>query len=554
MKNSSSNYIIEYFKAIKSGEVVVSKKVKKVYKKLVKDLNKPRYPWVFNINKANHTIEFIEKYCRHSKGSNDFFILELWQKSFVSALFGFVHQDTNLRRFTKGILFVARKNGKSTFASAIMLYLMVADGEAGPEIYSVATKRDQAKIIWKDSKKMVNKSPALKSKLKCLVGEIVGEFNDSTYVPLSSDHGTLDGLNIHGAVMDEIHAWQGTELHAVIADSVTARKQPVLLETSTAGMVREGAFDLEYEMAKNNIDDIEGFEDDRTLCVIYELDKRSEWVDEKCWAKANPGLGTIKDIEKLRDKVKKAQANPLLQKNLLCKDFNIPETSTYAWLTYDQIYNDAKFDINKLKPKYGIGGTDLSSTTDLTASKVIFMLPNDPKIYVISMYWLPEELLEKRTIEDKIPYDKWHEMGLLRTTEGNKVHPKYVTSWFVEIQNDYDIYLPWIGYDAWSATYWVEEMKGYFGKEAMIPVHQGKKTLSSPMKSLEADLEAKRIIYNDNPIDKWCLTNTAIETDKNLNIQPAKLNNRRKRIDGTSALLDAYVVLGEKMNDYQNMI
>ena len=182
------------------------------------------------------------------------------------------------------------------------------------------------------------------------------------------------------------------------------------------------------------------------------------------------------------------------------------------------------------------------------------MVPEDPKIYVLQMYWLPEELLEERSQEDKIPYDKWCERGLLRTTPGNKVHPKYITEWFLEIRDQWGIYLPWIGYDAWSAAYWVEEMMGHFGKAAMIPVHQGKKTLSSPMYNLKADLAAKRIIYNNNPIDKWCLSNTVVDIDKNANIQPSKGKNTRQRIDGTAALLDAYVVLQERLNDYQNMI
>jgi phage terminase large subunit-like protein len=212
------------------------------------------------------------------------------------------------------------------------------------------------------------------------------------------------------------------------------------------------------------------------------------------------------------------------------------------------------FDVKELKPSYGIGGVDLSSTTDLTAAKVIFMIPDNPHIYVMQMYWLPEDLLEQRAKEDKIPYDIWHEMGFLRTTPGNSVHPKFVTEWFNEIRDEYDIYLPWIGYDSWSAKYWVEEMEGFFGKEAMIPVIQGKKTLSAPMKLLGADLEANRVIYNNNPLDKWCLSNTAIEMDKNLNIQPSKLKNQKRRIDGTAALLNAYVILQEKKNDYLNMI
>ena len=182
------------------------------------------------------------------------------------------------------------------------------------------------------------------------------------------------------------------------------------------------------------------------------------------------------------------------------------------------------------------------------------MLPDDVNIYVKQMYWLPEDLLEQRTKEDKIPYDIWMDMGLLRTTPGNKVHHKFVTEWFLEIQNEYDIYIPWVGYDSWSATYWVEEMKSNFGKECMEPVIQGKKTLSGPMKSLGADLSSKKIIYDNNPILKWCLSNTSIEIDKNNNIQPAKGSSSRRRIDGTAGLLNAYVTLERHMEEYQNMI
>jgi phage terminase large subunit-like protein len=310
----------------------------------------------------------------------------------------------------------------------------------------------------------------------------------------------------------------------------------------------------EAEMVLNGYEDPDGYHDERFLPVIYELDKRKEWTNPECWPKSNPGLGTIKNREALENKVNKTKANPLLVKNLLTKDFNIKETSSEAWLNFEQLNNTEKFDIGELKPRYGIGGTDLSSTTDLTASCVLFMVPDDENIYALSMYWLPEELLEKRAAEDKIPYDVWHKQGYLRTTPGNKIHPKFVTQWYLEVQNELDIYLPWIGYDSWSAEYWVEEMQGHFGKEAMIPVIQGKKTLSGPMKSMGADLEAKKINYNNCPVTKWCLSNTSVDIDKNLNIQPAKQKNQRKRIDGTAAMLDAYVILQDKMQDYENMI
>ncbi|MBH0323366.1 terminase large subunit [Bacillus cereus] len=555
----SYNPILEYWYKIKNKQEIVSDKVRRVYKKLVTDIGSTKSEWEYNANRANHAIEFVENFCKHSKGKmgGKPFLLELWQKAMTAALFGFVHKIDGIRKYREFMLIVARKNGKSAWGSAIALYLMVADNEPGPEIVSAATKKDQAKIIWSEAKRMVKKSPVLSKRIRTLVAEMISDFNDGSFKPLSSDSNTLDGLNVHCSLIDELHAIEDKNLYDVIVDGMTAREQPISIITTTAGTVREGIFDIKYEEAEriiNGYDDPDGYKDERVLPIIYELDKREEWTEESCWKKANPGLGTIKNLDQLRSKVEKAKANAMLVKNLLTKDFNIRETSTEAWLTFEQLNNTAIFDIAELKPSYGIGGCDLSSTTDLTAAKVIFMLPDDKNIYVKQMYWLPEDLLEQRSKEDKIPYDLWYEQDLLRTTPGNSVHYKYVTEWFLEIRDEYGIYLPWIGYDRWSAKYWVEEMEGYFGKEAMVPVAQGKQTLSSPMKLLGADLESKLVNYNNNPIDKWCLSNTAIDIDKNLNIQPNKTKNQRRRIDGTAALLNAYVILQEKRNDYLNMI
>ncbi|WP_144466568.1 terminase large subunit [Bacillus nitratireducens] len=555
----SYNPIIEYHNKIESGEEVVGYKVRRIYKKLIDDIHDQESVYEYSSKRANHAIEFIENFCKHSKGkwAGKPIDLELWQKAFIAALFGFIHKIEGTRKYRESFLVVARKNGKSTLSSGICLYLQVADGEGGAEVYAVATKEKQAKIVWSEAKRMVKKSPVLSKRIKALVKELNADFNDSTFQPVGSDSDTLDGLNVHGASLDEVHAWKDKNLYDVIVDGTSAREQPLILMITTAGTVRESVYDMKYEESERfllSLDDEKEYTDPTFLPIIYELDNRKEWTDPKCWKKANPGLGTIKKVDNLETKVKKAQANPLLVKNLLTKDFNIRETSSEAWLTFEQLNNKQTFDVNVLKPKYGIGGTDLSETTDLTAAKVIFMLPNDINVYVLQMYWLPEELLEQRSKEDKIPYDLWHEAGLLRTTPGNSVHAKFVTEWFLEVRDEYGIYLPWIGYDRWSAKYWVEEMQGYFGKEALVPVAQGKQTLSMPMKLLGADLEAKRIIYNNNPVDKWCLSNTAIDVDKNLNIQPNKTNNQRRRIDGTAALLDAYVVLQEKKNDYLNMI
>lgn len=556
----SDNYnpILEYWEKIQSHEVAVSDKIYRTYQKVVNDIYSPK-EYFYSHKRANHIIEFAENFCRHSKGKfgGKPVRLELWEKAHLATIFGFIDIEGN-RKYRESILIVGKKNGKSLLASIVGLYMQVADGEAGPEVYAVATKKDQSRIIWLESKRMVKKSPSLLKRIKPLVGELDSDFNDGVFKPLASDSDTLDGLNVHCVLMDEIHQWkQGKALFDIMADGVAAREQPLVYITSTAGTIREDIYDQKYdeaEMVINGYDDPNGYKDEHFIAFIYELDNRKEWTDECCWEKANPGLGTIKNRQTLKDKVEKAKKNPLLVKNLLCKEFNIRETSSEAWLTFEQANNTATFDLKALKPRYGIGGVDLSSTTDLTAAKVLFKVPDDERIYVLSMYWMPEDLVEKRVAEDKIPYDVWIEKGYVRTCKGNKISYRDVKAWFVEVQEKDDIYLNMIGYDSWSAAYFVEDMQDYFGKATMIPVIQGKKTLSQPMKCLGADLENHLIVYNNNPVDKWCLCNTAVDIDKNDNIQPIKTSKPRRRIDGTAALLDAYVVLQNNINEYMSLI
>ena len=552
------NPILEYWKQIEAHKIAVSDKVYQTYKKVVHDIENPG-EYFYSNKRANHVLEFAENYCRHSKGKfgGKRVVLELWEKAHLATIFGFIDIEGN-RKYRESLLIVGKKNGKSLLASIVGLYMLTADGEMGPEVYAVATKKDQSKIIWSESKRMVKKSPSLLKRVKPLVAELQTEFNDGVFKPLASDSDTLDGLNVHCVLMDDIHQWkQGKALYDIMADGVTAREQPLTYITSTAGTIREDIYDQKYEEAEmviNGYRDPDGYKDEHFIAYIYELNNRKDWVKPECWEMANPGLGTIKNKKTLRDKVEKAKKNPLLVKNLLCKEFNIRETSSEAWLTFEQANNTETYNLEELKPRYGVGGVDLSATTDLTAAKVIFKVPNDERIYVISMYWMPEDLVEKRVTEDKIPYDVWIDKGYVRTCQGNKISYKDVKAWFMEIQEKYDIFLNLIGYDAWSAAYFVEDMQDQFGKSVMIPVIQGKKTLSQPMKDLGADLENNLIVYNNNPVDKWCLCNTAVDVDKNDNIQPIKTRKPRRRIDGTAALLDAYVVLQNNINEYMSLI
>lgn len=553
------NYIEQYYNAIETGRVTVSAKVRKTYKHLVDKLHDKESPYIYDNDRANYVIDFIQTFCKHSKGKwgGRPVILELWQKAATAALFGFIDKKTRLRQYRQLILIIARKNGKSTWATCLGLYLLIADGEAGPEIYSAATKRDQAKIIWNEARRMIRKSPALHKKIDLRVSTIRCGFNEGIFEPLGSDSEKLDGLNVHGALIDELHAIKDKNLYDVIVDGMTAREQPLCIITTTAGTVRDNIFDLKYEECEriiNGYGDAEGYHDDTILPIVYELDSRDEWTNPDMWEKANPGLGSIKNKQMLAQKVHQAQNNPLLVKNLLCKDFNVRETGGESFFTFEQLNNEQRFDSKELKPRYGIGGFDLSDTTDLTCATMLFMVPGDDHIYVKQMYWIPEELFDKRVREDNVPYDIWYKQGLIQKSPGFRNDFRLISEWFKKLQDEEDIYLFKCGYDRWSAAYLVKDMEAIFGEQAMVPIAQGKKTLSAPMKNLAADLTAKKIVYNNNPILKWCMTNVAVDVDRNDNIQPCKTSNPRKRIDGFASLLDAYTVLENCKDDYLQLI
>lgn len=555
-----TNYIANYYEKIRNKEIIAPKKVEKTYMYLAKKLDGTIDDgYTFDSKKAQKIITFFEKYLRHSKGKwgGKLIKLELWQKAMLSAAYGFVDAD-GYRQFQRVILIVAKKNGKSFIASGIGLFHLTADGEPGAEVYSVATTRDQAKITWLEAKRMRNKASALKKRTRATISEIAYDAMDSIFKPLASNADTLDGLNVFCALMDEFQQWKlGRKLYDIVADGVTARDEPMIFMTSTAGVVREDIYDEIYSEATriiNGYEDPDGYKDPRTLAIIYELDDRKEWTDPKAWIKANPNLGISKSVTALKEKVERAKHNPQLIKNLLTKEFNIPETAGETWLSFEDIDNRETFDIGELKPDYAIAGVDLSRTTDLTSAAVIFNLPNDPKLYVQSMFWMPSDFVDRRIREDKTPYNKWIDQGYLRVCEGNIINYKDIVAWFEELRNEHDLYISWIGYDAWSAQYFVDDLKHKFGEFALEKVHQGKQTLSAPMHSLGAEIKAKKVIYNNNPVLKWNMTNVAIDVDKNGNIQPMKSANTRQRIDGFAALLDAYVARDRHLEEYKNLI
>jgi len=572
------NPILEYWEQIESGVTQVSKKVYQQYEEIVRWIDGYK-EWFYSPKRANHVIEFAENYCCHSKGkmAGKKIVLELWEKAYLASVYGFIDIEGN-RKHQRVVLIVGKKNGKSLLDSVMSLYGLVADGEGGPEVYCVATKKDQSRIVWLESKRMVKKSPSLRKRVRTLSYEILSDFNDGVFKALASDADSLDGLNIHVVVMDEWHQWKnGRALYDIMADGTTAREQPLIIMTSTAGTIREDIFDEIYEEAEIQFDNMKlgNDVDDRTLFFIYELDKKSEWRDANNWIKANPGIGTIKQLRALQDKAIRVDSNPQLEKNFVCKEFNIRETSSESWLPFEVLNNTDRFVLNKeahnlihviedekekevrIKhpyPRYGVGGVDLGATTDLTCATVIFRVPNNDVLYVKQMYWLPGTIFDRRVEEDKIPYNRWLDQGLLRISEGNKVNYKDVTKWFAEIQNESDIYIYKIGFDRWGSTYFRDDLTQTFGKGVAEEVAQGPKTFSDPMKRVYADLESKKINYNDSPIFKWNLTNAAIKTDTNDNIALIKTSNRKRRIDGVASFMDAVIVMENHYEDYMSMI
>lgn len=545
------NFIEAYLDEIKAGKCIVCKRTRRQYERLVDDIHHPKDGYIFDQARAERPIAFIERFCKHSKGewAGQPLRLELFQKAFISALFGFVDAKTGYRKYRETLFYVARKSGKSVMLSGLALYMLIADQEAGAEVYSVASKKDQAKIIYEETYNMIRQSPDLLQVIKKRKSDLYFPLTFSKFQPLGKNSDTLDGLNSSLVIIDELHSIKDRNLYEVMKQSQSARRQPLLVMITTAGTVRECIFDDMYKYACGVCDGT--ITDPHFLPIIYELDSKEEWLDPMKWEKANPGLNRIKKLDDLISKVERAKQSPRDLTGVLVKDFNVIQTVASTWITFDDAANPETFELERFKGYYAIGGADLSRSGDLTAATLLFM-DKQEKRYVTQMYFLPKDNFEQRVKEEKIPYDKWYEAGLLRLCEGNSINYSDVTAWFLEMVEKYDVTPAWIYYDPYSAAYWVQEMQSHGFN--MVKCYQGVKTLSLPMQQLGQDLAAKKVNYNANPLLLWCITNTGVKTDVNGNIQPIKATNPKYRIDGLASLLDAYVGLLDHYNEYLEAI
>ena len=548
-----------YCDSVVKGEVTACRKIRKVCARLLGNIANPGR-FHFDQKEAERAVKFIESFCYIPSGRlGQPFLLEDYEKAWIQAIFGFVDDD-GLRQYQEVFIIVGRKNGKSSLAAAIELYLLMADGEGAPQIYNVATKKEQAELAFNAALKMMRQSKKLLHHLNKRNEDIYCPSNMGFIKPLSSNTGSLDGLDVHCAVLDEVAAMKDRDLYDLIKQGMSAREQPLLLQISTNGFVRGGIFDNQYDYAKQWLDG--EITDERFLPFVYELDDRDEWKDEKCWVKANPGLGTVKKLEALRGYVQKAKDDPSFRPTVMTKDFNLPENTAVAWLDFDEAVNEETFDWREMGFRYCIVGFDASDTIDLTAAQALMMRPGDDKIYELSMYWIPEETIMaasesgSRRERDDAPYEAWIARGLMRTVPGNKIDKQVIVDWLCELRDEYDIYPYAVGFDPWHISDAERQsMEDLVGKGRALPVRQGALTLSQPMKQLRADYQVNRIVDNNHPINAWCRMNVKVRTDINGNIQPAKkLDNPKNRIDGFAAELDAYTTLMNLFEDYQGVI
>lgn len=542
-----NSFLVEYYTKINNGEIIVGHEIKKCLNKLIEDLGNEQF--YYDTVEAELRIEFIETFCKHTKSPfyGKPFILELWEKALIEAFFSFRWTETRLKRFKKLILLIARKNGKSTFCAGLSVTELIV-GNGGTDIICSSNDDAQASIIFDEINNMRERlDPHGKRTHKNLKG-IYNLKNKSTIKKLSEKTRNKEGRNIDFAILDESHEMKDNVIAKSIEQSQSTKEEPIFINITTEGFVNDGYLDKELKYAREVLNDER--EDYTLLPWLYTQDSELEiYTNPESWYKSNPSLGAIKKIDYLKDQLKKAQADKAERVFTLAKDFNIKQNNAEAWLMQEEIINNETFNIEDFSGCVYIGGVDLSESTDLAAAKIMLMRPGNNKKYIYSHYFIPEAKIEAGYEQDKKNYLEWAAKNYITVSPGNENDYSLISDWFAMLYRQYNIKGFMIGYDNWNAKYWIKEMENFgFDTEK---VRQDYENLSNPMKMVEADLKSKLIVYNNNPIDKWCLENTAMKIDNLGRIMPVKVNdNRNRRIDGAVALIISYAIYNRYRTEY----
>ncbi|MGV2443108.1 UNVERIFIED_CONTAM: terminase large subunit [Bacillus sp. ATCC 13368] len=539
IKPSSMLLTTWYAEQVVNGNIIAGEKVILACVRHLNDLTKSKlktlskkFPWVFNEELGHRPIRFIEKYCKPSKGNFKQLVLQAWQHFTLGSLFGWVHKETGLRRFKEGLIFVGRKNGKTTKISGVSLFGVSKDGENGADIPLLANSMKQAKILFDEAKAMVKASPKLRKRFRPLRDAIHFDKTFSKIEPQASDSEKLDGLNTHLGVFDEIHEFKDYKLINVIKNSRQSREQPLLIYITTAGYQLDGPLVNYYEQGDDVLRGV--IEDERTFYYLAELDDPKEFNKPETWIKANPNMGVSIKLEDMIEDWEKAKRTPQERNDFITKRFNIfVNSSEQSFLDFEVIKRNKKhIDLTELKGMKCTGGFDLSETEDFTSADLEFVLPNG-EIAVISHSWIPEKKVQMGN--ENIPYRDFENDGLLTICPGDYIDHSLVYEWFVEHSKMYMI--DKITYDPANAYRLVKDLES-FGFEMKL-VRQGYITLSPALKDLKNLFLDGKVVFNENSLLQWYINNVKLIEDRNGNLMPTK-QNRYRKIDGFAALLNSH--------------
>lgn len=558
-KRGLDNYILKYYQGIKNGSIVVGEWVKLVYEKIVEGLETKAY--VFDQKKANDAIEWFEKHTFHCEGplAPGNISLELWQKAFLSCVFGIMDPKTHTRQFREVVLIVARKNGKSLLAAGIGKYEWTIDGGYGSRVYCLAPKLDQADIIYNDiwqmclldpewqAKKIASEEKDESGKKK---EDLTLERHRMTDLYLPSTNSTVkkiafsakksDGFNPSLTICDEVASWQGDQglkQYEVMKSGMGARPEGLILSCSTAGYINESIYD---ELIKRGTRVLLGDSNEkRLLPFFYMIDDIEKWNDINELRKSNPNLGVSVSVDYLLEEIAVAEGSLSKRAEFITKYCNIKQNSSQAWLSTQDVEKacGTRLSIEAFKNCYCVGGIDLSRTTDLTACTAV--IEKDGKLNVFAHFFLPAERVEEATARDGLPYLIYAQRGFLTLSGDNFVDYHDCFNWFKTLVEKYQIYPLKIGYDRYTAQYLVQDMKQYGFH--MDDVFQGT-NLTTVIRETEGLMRDGAFNIGDNDLLKVHLLDIAIKSEaESGRCKPIKLS-ANSHIDGGAALLDAMTV------------
>lgn len=540
-----NNYILQYYQAISDGSENVGKLVKLAYEYVLDGLQD--HSFYYNHKKAIRPIRFMESFVHHSKGKTGLLKLELWQKAFLSCVFGLVNGE-DLRQFKEIVLSTGRKSGKTLLISGIADHVLFVEEDYGKEIYFTATKKEQAELCYSAFYQTILKEPELRRLIMKRRSDVYLPSTNSSAKMLTSNYATADGLNSSLNVCDEYAAWKGTQglnLYSTLTSGTLSRKEPLTIAISTANRVNDGVYDMLYTRATRLL--MGGSEETTFLPFIYQIEDLSKWNDINELKKANPNLGVSIPVKTILEEIQKAEGDPQAKNEFLVKVANVKQNASTAWISTADIKKTEghHLKLEDFKDKYCVVGIDLSQTTDLTSACVV--VEDKGKINIISHFWLPSARIEEAILRDQVPYDKYIAQGIMDTSGENYVDYEDVFNWVMDLRLKYDIYPLFIGYDRYSAQYLVKQLSQVYQCE---DVYQGD-NLYPIMLELEGLIKDGRINIGDNNLLKMHLLNSAIKISEERGRGRLVKLSPKLHIDGTAALLCAMTMRNKYYLEYE---